>query len=112
MSKPIQIPSLETERLVLRGPEPGDFALYRDFYATATGEGGYGGPLRPDEAFRRLAAAALVTVTIMPLPSGSPPILAIGTCAGSANGSSACATAANRLAVAASGTRSDGRAMS
>ena len=56
MSKPIQIPSLETERLVLRGPEPGDFALYRDFYATATGEGGYGGPRRPDEAFRRLAA--------------------------------------------------------
>ena len=49
------IPVITTERLALRGPEAQDFALYRDFYAKATGPGGYGGPLRPDEAFKRLA---------------------------------------------------------
>ncbi len=50
------IPTLKTERLTLRAPEPADFALYRDFYADATGSGNYGGPLRPDQAFQRLAA--------------------------------------------------------
>ena len=51
----MSVPTLSTGRLILRGPEGADFALYRDFYAQATGPGGYGGPRRPDEAFRRLA---------------------------------------------------------
>ncbi|MFQ6547269.1 GNAT family N-acetyltransferase [Aestuariibius sp. 2305UL40-4] len=50
------IPTLETDRLTLRAPQAEDFPLYRDFYADAEGSGNYGGPLRPDEAFRRLAA--------------------------------------------------------
>ena len=52
----VTIPILETERLTLRGPDGGDFALYRDFFADATGSGNYGGPLRADQAFKVLAA--------------------------------------------------------
>ncbi|QHQ35749.1 GNAT family N-acetyltransferase [Algicella marina] len=48
------IPNLETERLILRAPEGHDFALYRKFYADAEGSGNYGGPLRSDEAYRKL----------------------------------------------------------
>ncbi len=49
------IPSLETERLILRAPEAGDAAVHAAFYADAQGSGNYGGPLRPDQAWRRMA---------------------------------------------------------
>lgn len=48
-------PSLRTERLSLDPPGSADFDLYRDFYADADGAGNYGGPRRPDQAWRRLA---------------------------------------------------------
>ncbi len=50
-----QIPTLQTERLILRGPVIDDFPIYRDFFADAVGSGNYGGPKRPDDAFRTLA---------------------------------------------------------
>ncbi len=50
------IPTLETERLVLRAPTADDFPVYRDFYADAEASAFYGGPLRPDRAWRALAA--------------------------------------------------------
>lgn len=49
------IPIITTDRLTMRGPEAEDFALFREFYATAEGSGHYGGPLRADQAFLRLA---------------------------------------------------------
>ena len=52
----VTIPTLQTERLTLRAPQMDDFALYRDFYADADGSGNYGGPLRADQAFHKLAA--------------------------------------------------------
>ncbi|MEM9144835.1 MAG: GNAT family N-acetyltransferase [Pseudomonadota bacterium] len=51
------IPVLETPRLILRAPETADHALYAAFLGRADGPSAfYGGPLRPDEAFQRLAA--------------------------------------------------------
>ncbi len=55
MTQPVIIPSLKTERLTLRAPQMDDFGLYRDFYADADGSGNYGGPLRADQAFAKLA---------------------------------------------------------
>lgn len=53
----IDIPVLETQRLVLRGPCREDGQLYADFFDAQTGDGYfYGGPLRPDQANVRLAA--------------------------------------------------------
>ncbi len=49
------IPALMTERLRLRAPQAEDFAVYQTFFADAVGSGNYGGPLRPDQAFRVLA---------------------------------------------------------
>ena len=49
------IPRLETDRLLLRGPESGDFDLYRRFYADAEASHFYGGPLRADQAWKVLA---------------------------------------------------------
>jgi RimJ/RimL family protein N-acetyltransferase len=49
------IPTLQTKRLTLRAPAPKDFDAYRAFFADAEGSGNYGGPLRPDQAFRVLA---------------------------------------------------------
>ncbi|MEM9098832.1 MAG: GNAT family N-acetyltransferase [Pseudomonadota bacterium] len=51
----IAIPTLETERLVLRAPASEDADLYAEFFADAEGSGNYGGPLRPDLAWRVLA---------------------------------------------------------
>lgn len=48
-------PTLTTERLTLRMPMLADFEAYRAFYADAESSGFYGGPLRPDQAFRVLA---------------------------------------------------------
>lgn len=49
------IPRIETERLLLRGPEAGDFPVYRDFFADAEASHLYGGPLGADRAWRVLA---------------------------------------------------------
>ncbi|MEM1045503.1 MAG: GNAT family N-acetyltransferase [Pseudomonadota bacterium] len=51
----VTIPRIETERLVLRAPGPEDFPAYRDFFADGDASHFYGGPLRPDRAWRRLA---------------------------------------------------------
>jgi RimJ/RimL family protein N-acetyltransferase len=48
-------PSLLTDRLVLRAPGPEDWPLYRNFYADAEASAFYGGPLTPDQAWRKLA---------------------------------------------------------
>lgn len=50
------IPTIETERLILRGPIAEDFAVYRDFFADAEASAGYGGPLDAGRAWRVLAA--------------------------------------------------------
>jgi RimJ/RimL family protein N-acetyltransferase len=49
------IPSLETERLVLRGPRASDYDVYKDFLADAEASRAYGGPLDADAAWRVLA---------------------------------------------------------
>lgn len=48
-------PPLATARLTLRPPSAADFPLYRAFYEDADGSAFYGGPLRADLAWRRLA---------------------------------------------------------
>jgi [ribosomal protein S5]-alanine N-acetyltransferase len=50
------IPTLETERLLLRAPESCDFPTYRDFFADEDASHAYGGPLQADRAWRVLAA--------------------------------------------------------
>ena len=49
-------PRLETERLILRGPEAKDFALVADFYADADRSWGFGGPQNRTEAWRWFAS--------------------------------------------------------
>ena len=49
------IPTIETERLVLRAPQRDDFPVYRDFFADAEASRQYGGPMRADAAWRVLA---------------------------------------------------------
>lgn len=49
------IPEVETERLLLRGPKPEDFSVYREFFADAEGSSTYGGPMSADRAWRVLA---------------------------------------------------------
>ncbi|MFN3584882.1 GNAT family N-acetyltransferase [Phenylobacterium sp.] len=51
----MSIPSLNTERLVLRAPAACDFPVYRDFYGDAEASAFYGGPLTPALAWRKLA---------------------------------------------------------
>jgi RimJ/RimL family protein N-acetyltransferase len=46
---------LETERLILRGPDAVDFPVYRAFYADRAASAFYGGPLAPEQAWRKLA---------------------------------------------------------
>lgn len=50
----VTIPTLETERLVLRAPAEGDFAAEAEFYASDASKF-VGGPKRPDETWRTLA---------------------------------------------------------
>ncbi|MEM8697300.1 MAG: GNAT family N-acetyltransferase [Pseudomonadota bacterium] len=52
----IDIPQIETDRLLLRAPCADDFSVYRGFYADADASSSYGGPLDPGMAWRRLAA--------------------------------------------------------
>lgn len=54
MSLSLDIPVLETERLLLREPREADFAWERDFYATADSRF-VGGPKSPADTWRSLA---------------------------------------------------------
>ncbi|MGF1447371.1 MAG: GNAT family N-acetyltransferase [Pikeienuella sp.] len=49
------IPMLETDRLRLRGPEARDWPTYSEFFGDAEASRFYGGPLRPEQAWKRLA---------------------------------------------------------
>jgi RimJ/RimL family protein N-acetyltransferase len=49
------IPTLQTERLLLRAPCAEDFPVYRDFFADAEASAFYGGPMGADRAWRVLA---------------------------------------------------------
>jgi [ribosomal protein S5]-alanine N-acetyltransferase len=49
------IPSLETDRLVMRSPQNNDFPIYRDFFADSEASRAYGGPMEADRAWRVLA---------------------------------------------------------
>jgi RimJ/RimL family protein N-acetyltransferase len=51
----VTIPTLTTERLVLRAPEAADFPVYRDFFGDAEASHFYGGPMEADRAWRVLA---------------------------------------------------------
>lgn len=48
-------PTLQSDRLRLRALQEADFETYRRFYADGEASHFYGGPLRPDEAWKRLA---------------------------------------------------------
>ncbi|MCA0870753.1 GNAT family N-acetyltransferase [Seohaeicola saemankumensis] len=50
----MQIPTLETSRLILRAPGPQDFAPFADFYASPRADF-VGGPLSPELSWRMLA---------------------------------------------------------
>jgi len=49
------IPTLETDRLILRAPTEDDFPVYAAFFADADAAHFYGGPMRADQAWRQLA---------------------------------------------------------
>lgn len=51
----VVIPTLHSQRLLLRAPSADDFPVYRKFYADADASYFYGGPLSPDFAWRKLA---------------------------------------------------------
>ena len=50
------IPTLETDRLMLRAPCESDFPIYRDFYGDAEASKFYGGPKNEAETRDRLAS--------------------------------------------------------
>ena len=51
----MDIPTLCTDRLILRAPAASDFEAYRDFYADCAASAYYGGPLPAAAAWRKLA---------------------------------------------------------
>lgn len=51
-----EIPTLETDRLILRGPRPADLAPFVDFYASEERTRFNSGPLAPDVAARKFVA--------------------------------------------------------
>jgi len=51
----LTIPTLETDRLLLRAPSEKDFPVYREFFADAEASHFYGGPLEDGHAWRMLA---------------------------------------------------------
>ncbi len=57
MSLTLNIPRLETDRLILRGPEARDFEPIASFYADESRSWGFGGPLKRDDAWRWLATS-------------------------------------------------------
>jgi len=50
------IPTIETERLVLRAPNESDYPVYRDFFSDADASHFYGGPVSASRAWGVLAA--------------------------------------------------------
>ncbi|WP_120634460.1 GNAT family N-acetyltransferase [Ruegeria sp. EL01] len=52
----LHVPSLETERLTLRGPEARDFESIAAFFADKERSWGFGGPLGRNEAWRWFAS--------------------------------------------------------
>lgn len=57
MTLQLNIPRLETDRLILRGPEARDFEPIAEFYADEARSWGFGGPLKRDDAWRWLATS-------------------------------------------------------
>jgi RimJ/RimL family protein N-acetyltransferase len=57
MSLALDIPVLETERLILRGPLDSDFEPIAAFFADAARSWGFGGPLPRTEAWRWFAGS-------------------------------------------------------
>ena len=55
MTLTLNIPRLETERLILRGPAQQDFPAIATFYADPDRSWGFGGVLSPEDAWRWLA---------------------------------------------------------
>ena len=51
MSTPVSIPTLETDRLILRRPRPSDVEAFMAFYATERAQF-VGGPMTPQQAWR------------------------------------------------------------
>ena len=49
------IPTLQTDRLILRAPTQNDFPVYKSFYADEAGSAFYGGPLSEEQAWKKLA---------------------------------------------------------
>lgn len=49
------IPTITTERLILREPRPGDFNVYESFFADPEASAAYGGPLSSGDSWRVLA---------------------------------------------------------
>lgn len=52
----LEIPTLQTERLVLRGPEASDFESVAVFFADADRSWGFGGPMDRNNAWRWFAS--------------------------------------------------------
>lgn len=57
MTSPFAIPTLETDRLILRGPTPDDVAPMLAFFASERSQF-YAGPLDTEQGWRRLASYA------------------------------------------------------
>ncbi|MCP5073264.1 MAG: GNAT family N-acetyltransferase [Rhodobacteraceae bacterium] len=51
------IPTIETERLILRGPVESDFEALATFFADEPRSAGFGGPLNREEAWRWFASS-------------------------------------------------------
>ncbi len=54
---PLNIPTVEAEHLVLRGPEPGDFEPIAEFFADEGRSWGFGGPQTRNQAWRWFASS-------------------------------------------------------
>jgi len=50
------IPTIKTQRLILRAPSEDDFDVYKNFYADEDASSAYGGPLSELAAWKKLAA--------------------------------------------------------
>ena len=57
MTLALNIPTLDTERLILRGPKPADFEPLAVFFADETRSWGFGGPMQRDETWRWFASS-------------------------------------------------------
>ena len=51
-----QVPTLKTERLILRPPCADDYAIYKKFYRDESASKTYGGPLSDFQSWKKLAA--------------------------------------------------------